>query len=546
VTDTPQLPYAVSLLPATSLTNHTGAWRTQRPAYVDLVPPCSAACPAGEDVRTWLRHTEDRDDETAWRVLTSTNPLPAVMGRICYRPCQTACNRAELDEAVGINSVERYLGDTAIAAGWELAPAGPPTGRHVVVVGSGPAGLAAAHHLRRLGHAVTVRESQPLPGGMLRYGIPRYRLPREVLDAEIQRLVATGIKLECGAPVEDLGALRCEPGVDAVVLAVGAQLGRRTYLPAGDGATVLDAVHLLHEMEDADAPRLGRRVVVYGGGNTAVDAARTARRLGATETLILYRRTRDRMPAEVSEVAEAEEEGVHLRWLSTISAVEPGTVTVERMELDDSGFPQPTGELEQLDADCVVLALGQESDLALLESVPSVQVNDGLVVADESGATGEPDVFACGDAVGGARTATAAVGAGRRSALAADAWLRSVDAPAEPGRVPDATYGRLTTWYYSDAPHAVRPRLEAARRTTGFEEVVAGLNEETARYEAQRCMSCGTCFECDNCYSYCPDDAIVKLGPGLGYAVDLDYCKGCGICAVECPAGAIEMVTEPD
>ena len=545
MTEAPRLPYAVSLLPASSLTNHTGAWRTQRPAYVDLVPPCSAACPAGEDVRTWLRHTEDRDDETAWRVLTSTNPLPAVMGRICYRPCQTACNRAELDEPVGINAVERYLGDTAIAAGWALAPAGPSTGRHVVVVGSGPAGLATAHHLRRLGHEVTVRESQPLPGGMLRYGIPRYRLPREVLDAEIDRLVATGIRLECGTPVDDVAAVRAEPGVDAVVLAVGAQLGRRTYLPAGDGATVLDAVHVLHDMEDAGAPQLGRRVVVYGGGNTAVDAARTARRLGATDTLILYRRTRDRMPAAESEVEEAEEEGVTLRWLSTISAVEPGTITVERMALDETGFPQPTGEVEQLDADCVVLALGQESDLSLLESVPAVAVSDGIVHADGSGVTGEPGVFACGDVVGGARTATAAIGAGRRAAFAADAWLRATERPPEPVPVPEATYDRLTTWYYSDAPHAVRPRLAAARRTTGFEEVVAGLDEGTARYEAQRCMSCGTCFECDNCYSYCPDDAIVKLGPGLGYAVDLDYCKGCGVCATECPAGAIDMVPEP-
>lgn len=546
MTHAPELPYAVSLPPASSLTNHTGAWRTQRPAYVDLVPPCSAACPAGEDVRGWLRHTEDRDDEAAWRLLTDTNPLPAVMGRICYRPCQTACNRAELDESVGINAVERYLGDAAIAAGWALAPPGPATGRHVVVVGSGPAGLAAAHHLRRLGHDVTVRESQPLPGGMLRYGIPRYRLPREVLDAEIDRLVATGVRLECGHPVDDLGALRAEPGVDAVVLAVGEQLGRRTYLPAGDGSAVLDAVHVLHDMEDTGAPRLGRKVVVYGGGNTAVDAARTARRLGATETLILYRRTRDRMPAAESEVEEAEEEGVRLRWLSTISAVEPGTITVERMELDATGFPQPTGELEQLDADCVVLALGQESDLTLLESVPSVRVTHGLVEADPAGATGEPGVFACGDVVGGARTATAAVGAGRRAALAADAWLRSAASVVEPAPVPEATYRRLTTWYYSDAPHAVRPRLAAARRTTGFEEVVAGLDEGTARYEAQRCMSCGTCFECDNCYSYCPDDAIVKLGPGLGYAVDLDYCKGCGVCATECPAGAIDMVTEPD
>jgi 2-oxoacid:acceptor oxidoreductase delta subunit (pyruvate/2-ketoisovalerate family) len=250
------------------------------------------------------------------------------------------------------------------------------------------------------------------------------------------------------------------------------------------------------------------------------------------------------MPAEPSEVADAEEEGVRFRWLSTVAGVESGDVTVERMELGPDGFPRPTGEVERLAADVVVLALGQESDLGLLGQVPRVGIHDGSVVVDDSGSTGEPGVFAGGDVVAGLRTATAAVGSGRRVALAIDAWFRGGPPPvpaAQAGAGPE----RLNTWYAPEAPHAARARLEAARRTSGFAEVVAGLTEQDARHEAGRCMSCGSCFECDNCYGYCPDDAIEKLGPGLGFRVDLDYCKGCGICAAECPAGAIDMVPEP-
>jgi 2-oxoacid:acceptor oxidoreductase delta subunit (pyruvate/2-ketoisovalerate family) len=538
------LPFAVTLRPASSRANRTGSWRTQRPVYTDLRPPCEEACPASEDVRGWLHDVQDGEYERAWLRLVATNPLPAVMGRVCYHPCQTVCNRVQIDDAVGVNAVERFLGDLALSRAWVLPQPAPDTGRHVVVVGSGPCGLAAAYHLRQLGHRVTLRETQPLPGGMLRYGIPRYRLPREVLDGEIDRILGTGVDLDCDSPVHDLATLRHEVGVDAVVLAVGAQLGRRTYLPAGDGARVLDAVRLLHDMEGPEPPELGRRVVVYGGGNTAVDAARTARRLGASEPLVVYRRTRDRMPATAEEVSEAEEEGVRLRWLSTITAVEKGEITVEQMELGPDGFPRPTGEVEQLGADSVVLALGQESDLELVAGTPSVHVEDGVVDVDDIGATGEPGVFAGGDAVAEARTVTAAVGSGRRAALAADAWLRG-DRPHALPSPPTATLEHLNTWYVADAPHAVRPRLEAARRTDGFAEVVAGLSVTDAVHEAGRCMSCGGCFECDNCYGYCPDDAIAKLGPGLGFRIDLDHCKGCGICAHECPAGAIDMVPEP-
>jgi NADPH-dependent glutamate synthase beta subunit-like oxidoreductase len=536
--------WAATLPPASSLGNHTGAWRTQRPLYTDLRPPCEGACPAGEDVRGWLHLSQDGDQHAAWLRLVASNPFPAVMGRVCYHPCQVACHRAQVDEAVGINALERFLGDLAIREGWALPAPAADTGRHVVVVGAGPCGLAAAYHLRLLGHRVSVRDTQPEPGGMLRWGVPRYRLPREVLAAEIERLTSLGVELQCGRPVTDLAALRAESDVDAVVLAVGAQLGRRTYLPAADGARVLDAVRLLHDVAGGAPPELGRRVVVYGGGNTAVDAARTARRLGVDEPLLVYRRTRDRMPAEREEVEQAAEEGIRMRWLTTVDTVDRDRITVERMELDETGFPRGTGEVEELPADALVLALGQESDLGLLAGSPDVRVEDGLVVVDEHGGTTAPGVFAGGDVVAEARTATAAVGAGHRAALAAHAWLTGA-APGQDAGAPTIPFAGLNTWYVAEAAHTHRPVLDAAHRADGFAEVVAGLTESEAVQEAGRCMSCGGCFECDNCFGYCPDDAIRKLGHGLGFRVDLDYCKGCGICAHECPAGAIDLVAEP-
>jgi NADPH-dependent glutamate synthase beta subunit-like oxidoreductase len=536
-------PFAITLDVGSSLANHTGAWRTERPIYVDRLPPCNQACPAGENIQQWLFHAESGDYESAWRQLMRDNPLPAVMGRVCYHPCETACNRVQVDNAVGINSIERFLGDEAIKQGWTIAPPSTTSGNRVLVVGSGPAGLSAAYHLRLLGHEVTVREAQDRLGGMMRYGIPRYRLPREVLDAEIDRIRALGVVFETGTRVDDVLAAQRDGGFDAVFLAVGASIGKRAYIPAGDSAHILDAVALLAGMEGEAQPLLGRRVAVYGGGNTAMDAARTARRLGATDAVVVYRRTRDRMPAHDIEVEEALEEGVRMKWLSTIKHADEGRLTIERMELDETGFPQPTGEFEALAADSVVLALGQDCDLSLLRDVPDLALDNGMVQVADGLMTGHQGIFAGGDMVPAERTVTVAVGHGRKAARHIDAYLRGAE--YEPGPKHGlASSDRLNTWYYSDAPASVRPRLELARRVSTFDEVVQGLDESTALFEARRCMSCGNCFECDNCYGVCPDNAITKLGPGKGFAIDLDYCKGCGLCAAECPCGAIDMVPE--
>jgi NADPH-dependent glutamate synthase beta subunit-like oxidoreductase len=536
-------PFAITLDPGSSLANHTGSWRTVRPVYVDRLPPCNDACPSGENIQGWLFHAESGDYEKAWRLLTEANPLPACMGRVCYHPCETACNRAQLDECVGVNAIERFIGDEALKHGWKFRSAAKTTGMRVLVVGAGPSGLSAAYQLARAGHAVTIREAGPLAGGMMRFGIPKYRLPREVLDAEIARIVALGVTIELNSKVDDVLAAKREGHFDAVFLAVGAHLAKRTYLPAGSAGKMLDAVAVLRSMEGAEQPLLGRRVVVYGGGNTALDVARTAKRLGAEESVIVYRRTREKMPAHDAELEEALQEGVLVKWLSTIREAGESSITVEKMTLDDKGMAQPTGEFETLEADSVVLALGQDVDLSLLDGVPGLEIDGGVVKVDANMMTGHPGIFAGGDMVPGERTVTVGIGHGKLAARNIDAWLRG-ETWTHPPRHEIASFDKLNTWYYSDAPKAQRPVLDMVRRQSTFDEVVGGFDPATAQFEARRCLSCGNCFECDNCYGVCPDNAVIKLGAGNRYAFNYDYCKGCGLCVSECPCGAIR--TQPE
>ncbi len=538
-----QKPFAITLDVGSSLANHTGSWRNSRPVYLDRLPPCNNQCPAGENIQAWLFHAESGEYEQAWRKLIEENPFPAIMGRVCYHTCESACNRGKLDAPVGINSVEHFLGDQAIAQGWKFAPAAAPSGKKVLVVGAGPSGLSAAYHLARLGHQVTVQEAGPLPGGMMRFGIPQYRLPRQVLDAEVQRIVDLGVRIEYNVKVSNVLDAQKQGGFDAVFLAVGAHIAKRAYIPAGDSAKVLDAVAVLRSMEGEDKPMLGRKVVVYGGGNTAIDVARTAKRLGATEAIIVYRRNREKMPAHDFEVEEALQEGVLIKWLSTIKQAGESSITVEKMALDEKGFPQPTGEFETLEADSVVLALGQDVDLSLIEGVPGLVVEEGVVKVDANMMTGHAGIFAGGDMVPAERNVTVAVGHGKKAARNIDAWLKGAAyVPAAKHEL--ASFDKLNTWYYSDAPKTMRPMLDIIRRKSTFEEVQGGLDEGNALFEARRCLSCGNCFECDNCYGVCPDNAVIKHGPGKGFDFNYDYCKGCGICVAECPSGSIKMVPE--
>jgi len=382
---------------------------------------------------------------------------------------------------------------------------------------------------------------------MMRLGIPTFRLPRDILDIEIARLLELGITLKTDSPVTDLQATMQAGHFDAAFLAVGAQISKRAYIPAGQAAQILDALAVLGSVAGGARPELGRTVIVYGGGNTAMDAARTARRLGADDAIVVYRRTQAQMPANALELEEALDEGVKVKWLRTITQVGDGTMTLEKMRLDENGKPQPTGEFEELAGDAVILALGQDVDRSMLDTVAGVQIVDGVVQVDATMMTGCPGVFAGGDAVPSERSVTVGIGHGKAAARNINEWLRKAGAAGAPKpdtRVP-ITISKLNSWYYSDAPHAMRPRLDSARRVADFGEVVGGLDADTALYEARRCMSCGNCFGCDNCFGVCPDNAVVKIDGAHGYAIDYDYCKGCGICVEECPCGAIVMEPEP-
>ncbi len=521
-----------------------GPVRERRPVYVDLLPPCNAGCPAGENIQAWLAHAKAGRYEQAWRQLVVDNPLPAIHGRVCYHPCEAVCNRADLDGAVSIHSVERFLGDMAIEAGWEFDPPAEPSGKRVLVVGCGPSGLSAAYHLARLGHEVEIRDAVAEPGGMMRYGIPAYRLPRDVLDREIARIAALGVRMTQNHRVEDLAAERREGGFDAVFVAVGAHLSKRVDIPAVDAGPIVDALSFLQSVAEGETPVIGRRVAVYGGGNTAMDAARTARRLGATDALIVYRRTREQMPAHEQEAEDAEREGVRINWLRTISAFEGDELKVEKMELDESGFPQPTGEFETLAADTVILALGQDTDSAFLRSVPGVEFErDGTVVVSPSLQTGAPGVFAGGDMVPSERTVTIGVGHGKKAAREIHLWLQ--DSPAADARKHDvATFDKLNLWYFGDNARRLQPELPPEERIADFGEILGGLSAEEAVYEAGRCLSCGNCFECDGCLGACPESAVIKLGVGHRYRFDYDRCTGCATCYQQCPVHAIEMVEE--
>jgi len=526
--------------------SRSGPVRERRPVYVDLLPPCNAGCPAGENIQAWLALARAGKNEQAWRELVVNNPLPAIHGRVCYHPCESACNRIEMDGSVSIHSVERFLGDLALEQGWQFDPPPPPSGKRVLVVGAGPSGLSAAYHLARRGHQVEIRDASGEPGGMMRYGIPAYRMPRDVLGAEIARIAALGVNIISDHRVHDLAAERDKGNFDAVFVAVGAHMAKRVDIPARDAGSILEAASFLHDVASGARPVVGRRVAVYGGGNTAMDAARVARRLGAEEAVVVYRRTRGQMPAHETEAQDAEREGVRMNWLRTITAFEGTELQIEVMELDASGYPQPTGEFETLAADTVILALGQDTETAFMRALPGVEFErDGTVRVSASLMTGCPGIFAGGDMVPSERTVTVGVGHGKKAAQHIDAWLRtgSPDEPVEKHTV--ANFDALHLWFFGDAAQRQQPELAAHQRVGGFDEVVGGLTPKEARFEAGRCLSCGNCFECDGCLGACPEDAVIKLGVGHRYRFDLEKCTGCAACFEQCPVHAIDMLQEP-
>jgi NADPH-dependent glutamate synthase beta subunit-like oxidoreductase len=414
----------------------------------------------------------------------------------------------------------------------------------VLIVGAGPSGLSASYHLAKMGHEVEIREAGPVAGGMIHFGIPAYRMPRDELQAEIARIENLGVKITLDHRVDDVLKEKEEGGFDVAFIAVGAHISKKIDIPNRDAGKILDAVSFLSKAKEGEPLKLGRRVAVYGGGNTAMDAARTAKRLGA-DPMIIYRRDRSSMPAHDFEADEALEEGVRINWLRTIKEIDRSTFKVEVMELDESGRPQPTGEFEELEADSLILALGQDTDTAFLESVPGIEFEwDHTVIVDDNMMTGHPGIFAGGDMVPSDRSVTIAVGHGKHAARHIDAYLHGTTYTRGP-RNDIIGHERLHLWYRTHAPQVEQDRLPIEERSAGFDEVMQNLTEAEALFEARRCLSCGNCFECDGCYGACPEGAVIKLGPGKRYKFDFDKCTGCAVCYEQCPCHAIEMIDEP-
>ena len=532
----------ITLPPDLRLKSGTGPVRHQQPVYINSIPPCNHACPAGENIQAWLDRARAGDFKAAWQILVEDNPLPAVHGRVCYHPCESSCNRSEADSEVSIHAVERFLGDQALVHGWMPEVPDTVSGKRVLVVGAGPSGLSAAWHLALMGHEVEIREAGPMAGGMMRFGIPAYRMPRDILDAEVARIENLGVSIRLDCKVEDVMDIKQQEGFDAVFMAIGAHLAKRVDIPAREAGRILDAVSYLASVERGDAPKLGRRVAIYGGGNTAMDAARTAKRLGAEEAMIIYRRDRDHMPAHTFEADEAEAEGIKINWLRTIRQIDATEFTVEVMSVDEHGRPQPTGKLETLQADSLVLALGQNVDTSVLESIPGVEIDDGVVQVGENMMTGAEGVFAGGDMVPSERTVTVATGHGKKAARHINAWLNG-EVYSRPSSEPRVDYAALNLQYLTEAQQRKQTTRSAAERTQDFREVTGGLSEPEARYEASRCYSCGNCFECDGCLGACPETAISKPGDGMPYAIDYALCTGCQACVLQCPCHAMEMIT---
>ena len=521
-----------------------GPVRSRRPVYLDMLPPCNAGCPAGENIQEWLRLIKAGNAVAAWRQLVKDNPFPAIHGRVCYHPCETACNRGDLDSAVSIHSVERYLGDLALTNNWQFPKPRRRSGRRVMVVGAGPSGLSAAYHLTRLGHEVEVFDAGDLPGGMMRYGIPEYRLPRDVLDGEIARLVELGVVFRQNTPIKDLLGQQADGDFDAVFVAVGAHISKRVDIPSTDASRVVDAVSFLRDVASGERPVIGRKVAVYGGGNTAMDAARVARRLGAEESVVVYRRTEQQMPAHEEEKEGAVAEGVKMNWLRTITSMDEADLTVEIMELDENGKAVGTGRYEKLAADTVILALGQRADTDFLHAIPGMSFHDDVVDVDPNTLmTAVPGIFAGGDAVPSDRTVTIGVGHGKKAAHRIDAWLNVEEYVPRP-KNPIVGLDQMNVWYFGDHARRQHEETHIDKRMEDFGEIVAGLSDAEAEFEARRCLSCGNCFECDGCFGACPEDAVIKLGKGNRYRFDYEKCTGCATCYEQCPVHAIEMIQE--
>ena len=519
----------------------TGTWRAALPVYYRPPSPCRLACPVNGRIADWIQLAKARDYFGAWTALVENNPFPAVAGRVCHHPCESACNRAGYDEALAICALERHIGDIALAEGWQF-PEAPLSQDRIAIIGGGPSGLSAAYQLRRRGYAVTIYEAKRELGGLLRDGIPPYRLPRAVLDGEIRRVLALGIDVHAGvglASSEQFLQLRAE--YDAVYLAMGAR--RQKRLPQLDYRQpwVVDGAAYLAAANAGAPPALGRRVVVIGGGSAAMDVARSARRAGH-EVSVLALESEAQMPAQREEVVQAREEGVAFFDGASLRSVSNGKLNCIRVHFKSASpleFTPIAGSEFTIEADAVVPAIGQDPDLTVLR--PLLDVEGALIHTDERRSTSLRGVFAGGDVASNARFVTQAIGMGKEAALEIDRWLMG-DVALRGATEAPVSRSAINTFYHPRAERAASPLRAPNERLPGYAEVKGDLAAEQALAEAARCFSCGRCTLCDNCLQYCPDMAVRRI-PG-GYAIAAEYCKGCGLCVQECPTGSIAMREE--
>jgi NADPH-dependent glutamate synthase beta subunit-like oxidoreductase len=528
----------------------TGRWGVMIPVFQEKMAPCRVGCPGAIQIPDFIQHVQADDIERAWRVILENNPLPRITGRVCYHPCENRCNRKDYDEYIAIQALERFVGDWAFEKGLSPLDGIAANGKRVAVVGAGPAGIGCAFYLARSGYRVSVFEARPEPGGLLRYGIPEYRLPKRILSQELEMIFGSGIEIKKGVAVgKDISWDDLRADYQGIFLGVGAQVPIKLGLDGDTPPDVMDGVPFLQICENKTPFESGQRVLIIGGGNTALDVARTVlRRKGVP--LVLYRRTREEMPAFADEIREAEAEGIEIRYLVSPRIIIREAGRVKGLECiknrmapagaDDRRAFVPLEDSAFFEAgDLVVAALGQYADTTDLP--PEVTVTDQTVVVADDHGCGPQGIYAGGDVTDMPRSVIHALASGKRAALALDAYLRHADKcqPESHEAIPEVTIQQINLAYF-EITSRQRPQTQPTGiRVSSFKEVTATLPAGAAAREAARCFGCGNCNTCGNCYFFCPDFAVHRDSDTSKVFIDNDYCKGCCICVEECPRGVL-------